>query len=132
MCIVIPTMGRFPPFHLARSVENAYCQVLFVGNSHVRRIAEVAYPFMPDCMAGVIVSFHHKGGAGVKLCWNIPAGTKYDIIVLCIGSNNIVNGMEASDLFSRLNFHARRCKDSGLCSEVIIMGHCHVLTGTTM
>ena len=104
------------------AVENAYYQVLVVGDSHVRRMAEVAYPFMPDCMAGVTVSFHHKGGAGVQFCWNIPADTKYDIIVLCIGSNNIANGMEPSDLFSRLNFHAGRCMDSGLCTEVIIMG----------
>ena len=98
---MILTIIRFFPFHFARSVENAYYQVLVVGDSHVRRMAEVAYPFMPDCMAGVTVSFHHKGGAGVKFCWNIPADTKY---VLCVGSNNIANGMEPSDLFSRLNF----------------------------
>ena len=46
----------------------------------------------------------------------------YDVRVFCIGWNNVANGIEPSDLFSRLNFHARRCIDSGLCTIAIIMG----------
>ena len=46
----------------------------------------------------------------------------YDVRVLCIGWNNVANGIEPSDLLSRPNFRARRCIDSGLCTIAIIMG----------
>ena len=97
-------------------------QVLVVGDSHVRRMAEVSEPALTNMLREVTVTFLHKGGEGVRFLWQLPTDEHFDIVVFAVGSNNLANGMTPEELFKRLNFHAKRILDAGLCRKVVMMG----------
>ena len=92
-----------------------------IGDSHVRRITEVPNYRQYFSLRDATIEFKHQGGAGVKFLWDIPE-ERYDIIVFCLGSNNLDSGMQPAELFKRLMFHADRYRTLKLCDYVVIMG----------
>ena len=93
-------------------------QVLVVGDSHVRRMAEVTEPALTNMLREVTVPFLQKGGEGVCLLWQRPTDEHFDVLVFAVGINNLANRTTPEELFKRLNFHAKCILDAGWCENL--------------
>lgn len=108
-------------YYNALSLVTLSFQVQVIGDSHVRRISQMAGSFFLD--RKLEVSFRHRGGATVDFL-SIPPGQEYfDVVVFALGSNDLDSGLlQPGQLLDRLVLQANDYIAAGLCSRVIIMG----------
>ena len=92
-----------------------------LGDSHVCHCTEVSNYKQHFNLEYATIELKHQGGAGMNFLWDVH-DARHDIIVFCLGSNNLDSGMQPAELFKRLMFHADRYRTLKLCDYVVIMG----------
>ena len=68
-----------------------------------------------------LIELKHQGGAGVSFLWDVH-DERYDIVVFCLGSNNLDSAMQPAELFKQLMFHTDRYQTLELRDYDVIMG----------
>ena len=78
-----------------------------IGDSHVRRITEFPNYKQYFSLKYATIEFKNQGGAGMKFLWDVY-DERYDIILFCLGSNNLDSVKQPVELFKQMMFRADR------------------------
>ena len=70
-----------------------------------RRLTCTSYYGIPK-LKYVTIEFKHQGGAGMEFLWDVY-DERYDIILFCLGSNNLDSVKQPVELFKQMMF----CED---------------------
>ena len=92
-----------------------------LGDSHVCHCTEVSNYKQHFNLEYATIELKHQGGAGMNFLWDVH-DARHDIIVFCLGSNNLDSGMQSAELFKQLMFHMDRYRTLELRDYVVIMG----------
>lgn len=91
-------------------------RTLVIGDSHIRRISDI----WVDKLQHTTVHWRYKGGADISwLRNNLDGCEDFDIVIICIGGNDLDNGTKPDAVASQLMDIATLCAKRGVKKTIV-------------